>query len=68
MFVITDGSPNEPTRRHRDGFAEHLVHGRQRGDRCRRRGRGVGATCVKAVYLSTPGDPGDTGLPFSARR
>lgn len=64
MFVITDGSPNVPTGGAGTGGPDAWFTAADAA---------IGAAndaradyVVKAVYLSTAGDPGDTTLPFSS--
>ncbi|MEW6224719.1 MAG: VWA domain-containing protein, partial [Chloroflexota bacterium] len=67
MFVVTDGSPNVP-----GGDLDSPSTWLQAANAAvaaadaARAGSGASRYVVKAVYLSTPGDPGDTSLPFSS--
>ena len=69
MFVITDGSPNKPNT-HGDDLSvpETWLQGANAAIDAANAVRGSGASKfhIKAVYLSTAGDPGDISLPFSA--
>lgn len=63
MFVVTDGSPNNPPGSPLTSPATWLAAGDDAigaADGARSAGYNV-----QAVYLSTAGDPGDTTLPFS---
>ncbi|MER3418064.1 MAG: hypothetical protein C4343_02910, partial [Chloroflexota bacterium] len=63
MFVLTDGSPNVPPGGDLGQPSVWLQAANaaiEAADNARRAG-----WIVKAVYLSAPGDPGDTNLPFS---
>ncbi len=64
MFVITDGSPNVPNGGNSTGNPNTWILGANSAIAAANAARAD--YIVKAVYLSTPGDPGDTGLPFSA--
>ena len=69
MFVVTDGSPNKPNT-HGDDLANadtwlSAANAAVSSANAARAGSGASKYVVKAVYLSTAGDPGDTGLPFS---
>ena len=69
MFVVTDGSPNKPNT-HGDDLnnAEtwlQAANAAVASADAARAGSGANGYVVKAVYLSTAGDPGDTSLPFS---
>ena len=65
MFVLTDGSPNKPNT-HSDDLTkpETWLQGANGAVSAANAARAAGYI-VKAVYLSTPQDPGDTSLPFS---
>ena len=65
MFVLTDGSPNKPNT-HSDDLnnPETWLQGANGAVGAANAARAAGYI-VKAVYLSTPQDPGDTSLPFS---
>ena len=65
MFVLTDGSPNKPNT-HSDDLAipETWLQGANAAVDAANSARSDGYV-VKAVYLSTDDDPGDTSLPFS---
>ena len=63
MFVVTDGSPNNPPGDPLTDSATWLTGGDAAiGEANQARSAGY---VVEAVYLSTAGDPGDTTLPFS---
>jgi hypothetical protein len=65
MFVITDGSPNVPnTHGNNLTIPETWLQGANAAIAAADGARSAG-WIVKAVYLSAPGDPGDTNLPFS---
>ena len=69
MFVVTDGSPNKPNT-HGDDLTNPDTwytgaNAATAAANAARAGSGAGKYVVKAVYLSTAGDPGDTNLPFS---
>ena len=63
MFVVTDGSPNVPggDLGQPPTWLQAANAAIDAADAAR-----AGGYVVKAVYLSTAGDPGDTTLPFSA--
>ena len=63
MFVVTDGSPNVPGGNLSDPptWLQAANAAIDAADGAR-----SGGYVVKAVYLSTAGDPGDTTLPFSS--
>ena len=65
MFVLTDGSPNKPNT-HSDDLnnPDTWLQGANAAIGAADAARSAGYV-VKAVYLSTPTDPGDTSLPFS---
>ncbi|HWP62006.1 MAG TPA: vWA domain-containing protein, partial [Candidatus Binatia bacterium] len=63
MFVITDGSPNVPPGGNLSNPAVWL-QGANAAISAADGARSAG-WIVKAVYLSSPDDPGDTNLPFS---
>ena len=70
MFVVTDGSPNKPNS-HGDDLANPdtwltAANAAVAAADAARAGSGANGYIVKAVYLSTAGDPGDTSLPFSS--
>ena len=70
MFVVTDGSPNKPNT-HGDDLANPdtwltAANAAVAAADAARAGSGANGYIVKAVYLSTAGDPGDTSLPFSS--
>ncbi len=69
LFVVTDGSPNKPNT-HSDDLnnPETWLQGANAATAAAdaaRAGSGANGYAVKALYLSTAGDPGDTSLPFS---
>ncbi len=69
MFVVTDGSPNKPNT-HGDDLNNpetwlQAANAAVASADDARAGSGASKYIVKAVYLSTAGDPGDTSLPFS---
>ena len=65
MFVLTDGSPNKPNTHSDDlNIPETWLQGANSAVSAANAARAAGYI-VKAVYLSTPQDPGDTSLPFS---
>ncbi len=69
MFVVTDGSPNKPNS-HGDDLTNPDTwytgaNAATAAANAARAGSGASKYVVKAVYLSTAGDPGDTNLPFS---
>ncbi len=69
MFVVTDGSPNIPNS-HGDDLNNPdtwltAANAAITAANNARAGSGASKYVVKAVYLSTSGDPGDTSLPFS---
>ena len=64
LFVITDGSPNVPTGGTGTGSPNTWITAANAAIAAANDARDQ--YIVKAVYLSTAGDPGDTGLPFSA--
>ncbi len=69
MFVITDGSPNVPnTTGSNLDLPQTWLEGANAAIDAANSVRGAAATKfhIKAVYLSTAGDPGDISLPFSA--
>ena len=59
LFVVTDGSPNVPS-----SWLEAANAAVAAADAARA-GSGASSYVVKAVYMSTAGDPGDSDLPFS---
>ena len=63
LFVVTDGSPNVPGGNLSDPptWLQAANAAVDSADAAR-----AGGYVVKAVYLSTAGDPGDTTLPFSS--
>ena len=65
MFVLTDGSPNKPNT-HSDDLAipETWLQGADAAVNAANSARS-GGYVVKAVYLSTDDDPGDSSLPFT---
>ena len=63
LFVITDGSPNVPTGGTGTGSPNTWYTAANAAIDAADAARS--SYVVKSVYLSTPGDPGDTGLPFS---
>lgn len=66
MFVVTDGSPNVPNSHGNDlSVPETWLEGADAAIGAANDARTAGYR-VKAVYLSTAGDPGDTSLPFTA--
>ena len=69
LFVVTDGSPNVPNTHGDDLTVPETwlqgANGAIGAADAARAGSGAGKYVVKAVYLSTAGDPGDTNLPFS---
>ena len=69
LFVLTDGSPNVPNTHHNDlTIPEAWLQGANAAITAAdgaRAGSGASQYVVKAVYLSRPGHPGDTNLPFS---
>ncbi len=64
MFVLTDGSPNKPNT-HGDDLTnvDTWLEGANAAIDAANAARAAGYV-VNAVYLSAPGDPGDTNLPF----
>ena len=69
MFVVTDGSPNKPNT-HSDDLNNPdtwLTAANAAIDAANavRAGSGASKYFVRAVYLSTPTDPGDTNLPWA---
>ena len=69
LLVVTDGSPNKPNTTADDlsdpaTWLEGANAAIAAADDARA-GSGADRYVVKAVYLSAPGDPGDTSLPFS---
>ena len=65
MFVLTDGSPNQPNSHDNDlENPDSWVEGANAAIASANAARAAGFV-VNAVYLSAPGDPGDTSLPFS---
>ncbi len=70
MFVVTDGSPNVPNGNGNDlSYPDTWLDGANAAIAAAddaRAGSGASKFVVKAVYLSTDGDPGDTSLPFTA--
>ncbi len=64
MFVLTDGSPNVPNGGVSTGDPNAWLTAANAAVAAANAARAD--YVVKAVYLSTPQDPGDTGLPFSA--
>src|SRR5207344_3297668 len=62
MFVITDGSPNVPPGSPLDSPPTWLTAANAA---IAAANAARSSYVVKAVYLSTAGDPGDTTLPFS---
>ena len=67
MFVLTDGSPNKPNT-HSDDLDNpgHLARRAPTPPIGAANDARTAGYVVEAVYLSTPNDPGDTSLPFSA--
>src|SRR5262245_26888972 len=69
LFVVTDGSPNVPNTHGDDLTVSETwlqgANGAIGAADAARAGGGANQYVVKAVYLSTAGDPGDTNLPFS---
>ena len=69
LFVVTDGSPNVPNTHGDDLTVPETwlqgANGAIGAADAARAGSGAGKYVVKAVYLSTAGDPGDTNLPFT---
>lgn len=68
MFVVTDGSPNVPNTTGSDlAIPQTWLEGANAAINAADAVRGNTANKfhIKAVYLSTPGDPGDISLPFT---
>ena len=66
MFVVTDGSPNKPNTNRDNLFdPETWLAAANAAIAAADNARAAGSI-VKAVYLTTAGDPGDTSMPFSA--
>ena len=67
MFVVTDGSPNNPGGAGSPSGWFTAANAAITAANTTRAASipGGGNWIVRAVYLSTAGDPGDTGLPFS---